>query len=331
MMLRVLLGCIVSLLLMEAAVVQSIDAIPAHIAGRFRDATGFQQSESGQYFVFDRRSHVVFGIDARKSAVWEIVHIGAEPGRIIDPTAFSVAADGSFAVADAPENRERIQIFTPAGFRTGGFSLPVRPTPRVVFENYVMNGIASLLFTGRSLLLSQPENGALITEYGLDGSTLRTVGRLRPTGHEDDRQLHLALNSGIPLAAADGGLWFVFQTGEPRLRRYDRDGRLLFERHIEGKEVDQALALLPTTWPVRRTADGEYPIVTPTVRSAAIDRRGRVWVSLLPPYTYVFDGDGDKIRVVQFRAAGIVSPNSLFFGPRGRVLATPGLFEFPDE
>jgi len=45
----------------------------------------------------------------------------------------------------------------------------------------------------------------------------------------------------------------------------------------------------------------------------------------------VFDRDGDKVRVVQFRAAGLVSPNSLFFGPRGRLLVTPGLFEFAAE
>ncbi len=319
------------LFLIAPVVIQSTDAIPASIAGRFRDPTGFQQSASGQYFVFDRRSHVVFGIDEDKSSVREVVHIGAEPGRIIDPTAFAVAPDGTFAVADAPQNRERIQIFTPAGFRTAGFTLPSRPTPRVVFENYVMNGIGSLQFTGRSVWLSQPEHGSLVTEYALDGSTIRTIGRLRATGHDDDPPLHLALNSGIAVPNADGTLWFVFQTGAPLLRKYDRDGTLLFERHIEGREIDEAVSKLPTTWPVRRDADGEYPIVTPTIRTAAADRDGSLWVSLLVPYTYVFDRDGDKVRVVQFRAAGIVSPNSLFFSPRGRALVTPGLFEFPTE
>ena len=49
------------------------------------------------------------------------------------------------------------------------------------------------------------------------------------------------------------------------------------------------------------------------------------------PFTYVFDADGDKVRMVQFRGAGPVTPNSLFFGPRGTVLATPGLYEFAPE
>jgi hypothetical protein len=327
--LRALCGCLSVLFALQADVLQSIDAVPAHIAGRFREVTGFQQSASGQYFVFDRRSHVVFGLDAKKESAWEIVHIGAEPGRIIDPTAFAVAADGTFVVADAPEGRERIQVFTPVGFRVGGFMLPLRKTPRVMLENFVMNGIGSLQFTGTSILLSQPDTGSLVTEYALNGGVVRTYGHLRRTGHEDDRQVHLALNSGIPLPAGDGGSWFVFQTGEPLLQKYDRQGQLLFERHVEGREIDEAIARIPTTWPTRRTSEGEVPIVSPTVRTAAVDRDGRLWIAFVVPFTYVYDRDGDKIRSVQFRAAGLLTPSSLFFGPNDRVLVTPGLYEFP--
>jgi hypothetical protein len=42
----------------------------------------------------------------------------------------------------------------------------------------------------------------------------------------------------------------------------------------------------------------------------------------------LFDRDGDKIRTVQFRGAGVVTPSSLFFGKNGTILVTPGLFEF---
>ena len=36
----------------------------------------------------------------------------------------------------------------------------------------------------------------------------------------------------------------------------------------------------------------------------------------------------DKIRAVQFSAAGIVSPTSLFFSSSGTLLVTPGCYEF---
>src|SRR5262249_42765534 len=148
----------------------SIGAVPPEIAGHFREPAGFQAAASGQYFVFDRRGHTVYGIDAQRSSMVPIVQIGSEPGRIIDPTAVSVAADGTFVVADAPNNRERIQIFSPVGFRIGGFLLRGRLRPRVILDHLVLGGIGSLQYTGRSILISQPDTGALINEYTLSGA-----------------------------------------------------------------------------------------------------------------------------------------------------------------
>jgi len=317
-----------SLSALKPDVLRSVGAVPAHIAGKFREPTGFQQSASGQYFVFDRRAHVVHGLDAEQSSSWEIVHIGGEEGRIIDPTAFAVEPNGTFVVADAPNNKERIQIFTPVGFRVGGFLLPGRLRTRVVLGNTVLNGIGSLQYTGTSILMSQPDTGALITEYDLRGGANRSIGHLRRTGHEDDHQVHLALNSGIPLVDPTGGFYFVFQTGEPVFRKYDAAGELVFERRVQGREIDQLVNNLPTRWPTRQTSEGEMPLVAPTIRTAAVDAAGNLWLAFVVPYTYVYDRDGDKLRTVQFNAAGILAPSSLFFGKNNRVLATPGLYEF---
>jgi hypothetical protein len=320
-----------SLAALKPDIIASIGAIPPELAGSFRDPAGFQQAASGQYFVFDRRGHTIHGIDAGQTSAWDVVHIGSEPGRILDPTAFAVAPDGTFVVADAPNNRERLQIFTPAGFRIGGFMLRGRLRPRVTLNNLVIGGIGSLQYTGTSILLSQPDTGALISEYTLAGGVNRLIGTLRHTGHEDDDDLHVALNTGLPLVDPAGGFFFVFQTGEPMFRKYDRRGELVFERRIQGREIDDFIAQLPTAWPRRKYADGELPFVTPTIRTAAVDHTGRLWVSFVPPYTYVFDADGDKIRTVQFRGAGIISPGSFFFTPSGRILVTPGLYQFDDS
>ena len=310
-------------------VIRSAAALPPEIAGRFRQPAGFQQAASGQYFVFDRRAHTVYGIDEAHGSVWQIVQIGAESGRIIEPTAFSVAPDGTFVVADAPNGRQRVQAFTPVGFRIGGFVLPDRSRPRVILDGLVLGGIGSLQYTGASVLLSLPDSGSLIAEYSISGDLIRRIGLPRPTGHEDDPELHAALNTGLPLRDPTGGYFFVFQTGEPVFRKYDLAGEMVYERRIQGREIDDFVAKLPTTWPRRKAADGESPFVTPTIRTAAVDSSGRLWISFALPYTYVFDSDGDKIRTLQFRGAGLVSPNSLSFGRSGRILVTPGLYEFP--
>jgi hypothetical protein len=86
---------------------------------------------------------------------------------------------------------------------------------------------------------------------------------------------------------------------------------------------------MPTVWPRQRTAEGDViPIVPPAIRAAAADRQGNLWISLTAPLTYVYDASGDKIRAVQFKGADIIAPNSLFFTRDGRLLVTPGCYEF---
>jgi hypothetical protein len=307
---------------------RSVGALPPEVVGQFREPLAFKQLDGGVAYVFDRRGHSVHTISA-EGVTRKLIEIGGEDGRVIEPSAFDVSADGSFAVADAPGGRERIQIFGAAGMRTGGFVLPGRAEGRVTIGSLVLSGVGVIAYTGRSVVMSQPETGWLISEYGLLGSPIRSVGQLRPTGHEHDRAVHLALNAGVPLPdPSGGGFYFVFLAGPPAFRKYDRSGKLSYERAIQGRELDEVVAALPQKWPRRRVDDRELPLVLPTVRTAALDGDGRLWVSFVVPYTYVFDRDGEKIRTVQFRAAGVIAPTSLSFSPSGRLLATPGCYEF---
>ncbi|HJQ61243.1 MAG TPA: hypothetical protein VJ834_00155 [Burkholderiales bacterium] len=294
--------------------------------GLFRDPIGFKQTASGEYYVFDRRGHTVYAVDETGAKATRLVQIGAEDGRLIEPSAFDVAVNGSFAVADAPNGRERVQIFDAGGVRTGGFLLPGRGASRVVLGTLALNGVGTLTFNGKLMLMSHPETGWLFTEYTLTGVPMRSVGQLRRTGHEADRDLHLALNAGIPVVDPNGGFYFVFMAGQPMFRKYDAKGELVFERVIQGREVDAAVAAIPDRWP-RRSAS-ELPLVPPVVRTAAVDGSGRLWISFIQPISYVYDPGGEKIRTVQFRGAGIIAPSSLWFTEAGRLLVTPGCYEF---
>lgn len=304
---------------------RSSGGLPPHVVGQFREPAAFQRGPSGDHYVFDRRGHRVYRIGPDGATI-ELVQIGPEDGRLLGAAAFHLGPDGRFVVADAPAGRERVQVFDADGARLGGFRLPGRAQPRITLGELVLTGIASLQFTGRTIVMSQPELGGLFTEFNLDGDATRTVGVFRRTGHEADRDVHLALNSGLPLVIPGGGYYFVFQAGVPLLRRYDSDGRLLFERHIEGPELDPQLAALPTIWP--RQPGASLPLVPPTVRAAAVDPDGYVWIALQSPHVYVYDARGEKVRTLRLRGAGILNPTSLAFAGRDRLLVTPGCYEF---
>lgn len=313
--------------LLPLETLKSIAALPAHVAGQFEDISACHLSPDGDYLIFDRRAHAVFSVP-RAGAPRKIIEIGVEPGRVLRPLAFDSAPNGTFVIADAPTGVERIQVFFYMGSTIGGFTLPGRSMPHVALGNFVLSGIGSVEYTGDRILVSEPESGALISEYGLDGKMVRTFGELRATGHEADRDLHVALNAGIPLIIPKGGYYFVFLSGVPMFRKFDAAGKLIFERHIEGPELDKHIRSLPNGWPRRKTADGDFPVVPPSVRTAAVAPDGSLWVSLITPHTYVYDEDGDKRRAIEFRGAGVMSPTNLHFVADGRLLVAPGCYTF---
>jgi len=334
----VVLGAVLAAVLLarpEAALrvetLTAVGGLPPHIVGTYEEPVRFQQAGTGVYYVFDRRGHSVHTVDPTRAGTRKAVEIGQEDGRIIQPTGFDIAADGRFVVADLPRAQQRIQVFGADGTRMGGFFLPGQPAARIMIGNLMLNGAGSVQHTGQTLLISHPESGALFTEYSLAGYALRSIGRLRETGFEAEHDLHVAMNAGLPLVDPTGGFYYVFITGTPRFRKYDARGALLFERHIEGRELDSYLDAQPRRWPRRRIQDREVPFVTPVIRAAAVNAAGELWVSLGVPYTYAYDAQGDKIRTVQFSAAGIISPTSLSFAGNGRLLVTPGCYEFTPE
>jgi hypothetical protein len=305
-----------------------VAALPAHIAGTFQHLTSCQQTADGVYFIFDRRAHAVYTAGPALDSARKLIEIGTEPGRVLDPTAFDLAQDGTFMVADAPRGQPRIQLFLTSGTTLGSFYLQGTAQPRIVIGNLVMSGVAAVEYTGKAVYVNQPESGALITEYSLAGAPLRSFGDLRRTGHEGDPTVHLALNAGLVIARPDGGFYFVFLAGVPAFRKYDAAGRLLFERHVEGSDLDAFVLALPTTWPRQKGEGGELPVVVPSILAAGSDRNGGLWISLTVGKTYVYDATGERRRIVEFRGAGPISPTSLSFTPNGRLLVAPGCYAF---
>lgn len=308
-----------------------VGGLPPQLVGQLREPAAFVETADGRYLVFDRRAQAVFSVDARKTTLTKLIPIGPSDGEILQPEAFVLAPDRTFSVLDNPGNYQRVQTFYDNGTALSVFRRWPSPTdaPRLNVDTAILTGLGPIATTaGRDVLAQVPDGTALLSRFSADGRITQRIDQLRATGHERDTGLHQALNAGLPLVAPDGSLYFIFTTGVPMYRKYSAAGALLFERHIEGPELDGTIQSLPTAWPTRRVGGREFPIVTSTVRTAAIDAKGQVWISLAVPFTYVYDADGNKARTVQFRGAGVISPGSLFFARGGHLLVTPGCYEF---
>lgn len=312
-------------------VITATGGLPPNIVGQFREAAAFVQADDGRYIVYDRRAQTVYAVDAGKRQLSKLIVIGPSDGEILRPLAFAASRRRTLLILDNPGEYERVQVFHDTGTPLGVFRRfpDTGDALHLNVDAMLSSGLGTVSAIDTDILTQSPDGKSLISQYEPSGTMTRRIGRLRPTGHENDRELHLAMNSGIPLAAPDGSVYFVFTAGIPMFRKYSPNGELVYERHIEGPELDTTLQTLPTTWPKRTVKNIEFPMVASTVATAAIDPQGRLWVSLTAPFTYVYDTDGNKMRTVQFRGAGVLSPRQLFFTKDGRILAAPGCYEFP--
>lgn len=302
--------------------------LPARLVAPIEHPIGLVETSDGVALVLDGGSHTVYAIDAARTRASRIIQVGREPGRILNPSGFSLGSNDILAISDAPGDYTRVQYFDATGRLINSFYTPAQGGVRRSGGRLTMRGAGSLAFTGRTFVLNSPVTGALMSEFDATGDPIRSIGTLRPTGHEADRAVHEALNTGLPIFEPDGGCYFVFDTGVPLFRRYDRSGRLMFERHIEGVELDGLVSTLPARWPTR-DRDDVWPVAPALVHAAALDRTGRLWVSLAGGVSYVFDQRGDKIRTVRFEGAGdTLLPTSFYFASRNRLLVMPGGYEF---
>jgi len=308
-------------------VLSPTNALPAHLATQLREPAGYMVLANGDAIIYDRGAQSIYKVDAAKGTMRKIVDVGTSGGELFNPIVFTPGPAGMFATVDLPFGRERVQLFVDTGKIFGGFGFPSTTVKTTTMIDLGIGRVDALQFTGQTILASLPASGSLFTEFDRDGHALRQIGTLRPTGVESRAGLHAALNRGIALADPKGGFYFVFETGLPMFRKYDAAGTLIYERHIEGAELDRVVQGLPTVWPPD-LPNGAFPFVPKTIETAAVDPAGRLWISLKDPFTYVYDTAGDKIRTVQFTATGPLTATSFFFASATRLLVTPGCYEF---
>ncbi|MBA3242225.1 MAG: hypothetical protein H0T60_13430 [Acidobacteria bacterium] len=268
-------------------------------------------SHKDLYVVSDRTRSSVLVINERSEIVREIGGIGSAPGRLFRPGYLDVASEGAIYVQDG--GNERIQSFDIEGRYLGGFA-----TTR--FTGFAAGA-------GGEVFLGQPEKGNLVSVYSREGKALRSFGSLKklsevygPDFALDDEKWRNAINRVKLSIEPDGGVLVSFMLA-PFIQKYTREGELVFERRLEGPEVERLAEAVVSPGGggnLTVTTDG-FPEHVMSLEAVSLPG-GEINVILTDGSVYVADAEGNRVRVVRPRAEGRFTPEMIGRSPAGETV-----------
>jgi peroxiredoxin len=242
---------------------------------------------SGKYFVSDLKSNRVLVLNEHQQVEREIGGIGSGPGRLLHPNNIGVSNDGELYVYDA--YNDRIEGFAADGSYKSEFQ-----TTRFKGFGVTPKG---------EIYLGQPEKGSLITVYTGSGKRLRSFGQLKkfseiygPKFSYKDDLYRLGINR-INLAIDKDGNTYVSFMLAPLIQKYNPEGQLLFERRLEGPEIDHLTRVLLTETEdiyVTTSLDGfqeKIIAIDPVIEPET----GNVYAIFIDGSVSIIDPDGNPI------------------------------------
>lgn len=258
------------------------------------------------FMVLDRDNHRLLSLDREGRVLKQIARIGQGKDELYFPTDYAVGADGRFYVATGHVPFE-VKIFDANDRNQGGFEQGDTPELAKFARSWT-------IAVGRegTIFLSQPRNRHLVTVYDSRGKEIRGIGeKIAPAEvYPDacktqerckDRRYHVTLNRVSLATGADGDLYVAFDNA-PIVRRYDAEGRLIFETRLRGGHVEtihQQQWSSPGEWSYYSYNVDGVQVLT-IINGLSVDEAsGRIYCLVGSQAIYVLSRDGTQIAILE--------------------------------
>jgi hypothetical protein len=215
----------------SAGTIARIDTLGAQYGLSLFNPAEASRGPDGNVYVLDRGNAELYRL-GQEGRADTLARMGAGPGELVGPTAFTWLGDSALVVLD--EGNKRLQFFDRSGIATR--TIPyLRGATSAAFDAAAERLYATTFGRGFRIVSNQPrvDPDSLASIVSLrNGEVLGKFGRPRP--YEQGALVLIAGNYvHIARNPASGELWVVWPV-DPAVARYDRDGKLIaqFERPL---------------------------------------------------------------------------------------------------
>ena len=253
----------------------------------FQQPRGIEVDGNGNLYILEQKNHRLSVFNKNLEYLYSFPEVGLEAGALYYPQDFVIRGDECYIL-----HGKKVSLFRTDGKFIREFSIPYSSSRTVAVNS------------AGEILVQSFENNHIVNVYSKKGKLIRSFGELfRNFGEyvENFDKLPLGHQKMLNLATfcldRDDNLYVAFRY-YPVIRRYDRNGNLLFEKAITGKEIDEKL--------------GTYkPEIAPgTIRSKVvfldikIEPRDNSIIVPLSPYAYKLNDNGELKGIYHFTLNG---------------------------
>ena len=252
----------------------------------FQQPRGIEVDREGNLYILEQKNHRLSVFNKNLEYLYSFPEVGLKVGAFYYPQDFVIRGDECYIL-----HSMKVSIFRTDGKFIREFSI-----------HYPSEAIA--VNSSGEILVQSFMNNHIINVYSQKGKIIRSFGRLFCSFGdyvEDFDKLPLGHQKMLNLASfcldRNDNLYVAFKF-YPVIRKYDRNGNLLFEKIIRGKEIDKKLG---TSKPEIGPGTVRAKVVFLDIK---INPRDKSIIVPLSPYAYKLDQNGELIGVHHFKING---------------------------
>jgi len=261
--------------------VTSIKLIQILADFKFEQPKGIEVDGKGNLYILEQKNQRISVFNKNLEYLYSFPEVGLEAGALHYPEDFAIRGDECYILHD-----KKVTVFRTDGTFIREFSIQ---SVRTTLRNMAINAAGEIF-------VQSFENNSIINVYSKKGKLIRSFGKYLEPFDELTNAARIFMNMASFCFDNADNLYIAFRY-YPLIRKYDRDGKLLFEKIIGEENIGKLDAFKPEVR--RKSVCGKVAFT-----DIKIDLRNNYPIVQLVCDAYKLDENGKLMGIYHFKANG---------------------------